>query len=344
MVYRRRAGQRLGQAPDDARAVPGGVYGLDDIDGLAGPRPGDGLTAEGEDRPAERGHSRIADRHRQRGDGPETAAVRGGQHLGVGLGAGVTAHDVAGAADGDRHRVGTRRGQCPRDGGGGAARLPPRAGRGELLDRGHRSLGPAAEDQLMTAQQRSRRIVQRPGQGADRARVSGRRVDGEDAAGRGAARRQPAQQKQPAARPGCCHLAAERGPESPRQQAGLDRRQAALRDHVPARRGAACPRACCPRAGRTQPAKMTPNVTATAASPAAARACRARRDSRGRACRRRLAAPAFASLLPPAACRGLSGLIHAIVTGAPVGNMKKFRETWAARDGPAGQDRPGGAR
>ena len=240
-----------GRRPMTLAAVPGGVYGLDDIDGLAGPRPGDGLTAEGEDRPPERGHSRIADRHRQRGHGPETAAVRGGQHLGVRPGSGVTAHHIAGAADGDRHRVGTRRGQCPRDGGGGAARLPPRAGRGELLDRGHRSLGPAAEDQLMTPQQRSRRVVQRPGQGADRARVSGRRVDGEDAAGRGAARRQPAQQKQPAARPGCCHLAAERGPESPRQQAGLNRRQAALRDHVPARRGAACPRACCPRAGRT---------------------------------------------------------------------------------------------
>ena len=61
--HRRRARQGLGEMADDGRRVPGGVDDLDGVDWWP-LRAGDGLAAEHEDLPAERGDSRVAHRYR----------------------------------------------------------------------------------------------------------------------------------------------------------------------------------------------------------------------------------------------------------------------------------------
>jgi len=100
-----------GKIADDGRRAPGGVDGLDDVHRCASMGTSDGLAAEDEDLPPQRGDSRVTHRYRQRGDRRERPAVGGGQHRGVGPVSVVAAHDICGAADGDRRGIGAWRGQ-----------------------------------------------------------------------------------------------------------------------------------------------------------------------------------------------------------------------------------------
>ena len=118
-----------------AAEVPGWVDHLDGVNRCAGLRAADGLAAEDEDPPSQRGDSRVAHWYPECGDRRERAAVRGGQHRGVRMGSVVASHDVCGGADGNRRGVGTRRGHRSGSDGGHGRSVP--AGKGERLDRWH---------------------------------------------------------------------------------------------------------------------------------------------------------------------------------------------------------------
>ena len=216
------------EAADDGRRVPGRVHRLDNIHRRPGIRARDGLPAEHVDHAVQGGDGRIAHRNRQRRHRGEGPAIRGGQHRGIGLAPVVAAHNVVGAADGDRHGVGARRGQRSSHASG--------AGTGERLDRAHGDRRSAPEDQRPPAGAHPGGIMQRGAERADLPRRPRGRAHHVHAAGRRAGWREPAQHDELARRSRHHHLTAERCRQVPRQQTGLGGIQDGRRGRGPGRR------------------------------------------------------------------------------------------------------------
>ena len=241
-------GQRLGQMADNGRGVPGRVDGLDDVHRRAGVWTGDGLAAEHEDLPPERGDRRVAHRYRQRGDLGEGAAVGGGQHRGVRAGSVIAAHHVRDRADSDRHRVRTRRRHRPGGGGGRGARTAAQAAERERLHRGDSGRRPSPEDNSMLADHGHRGVVQGSAERTHLMDGPAGGANGVNPACRATAGGQPAEHDQPARWAGHGHLAADRGRQVPGHQACFSGRQATWRGHSVARCKGLPGRACRPAA------------------------------------------------------------------------------------------------
>ena len=214
---------------DDGRRVPGWVDHLDGVHRRAGLRAADGLAAEDEDPSPQRGDSRVAHWYPECGDRRERAAVRGGQHRGVRMGSVVAAHDVRGGADGNRRRVGTRRGhRSGSDRGPGTACRP---GRVNAWTVGTVADDPPPKTKTACADHGCRRIVQGSVQHADATGPAVGGPQGGNPVRRDAAVRQPAENDQFARRTRDGDLPADRSRQVPGHQAGLSSRQATGRGH-----------------------------------------------------------------------------------------------------------------